>query len=449
MDNNENIIFDSNEGENEVNAPKSNEIHHSHHHHSHHHGHSKGRHRSFKSKAKSFVKRNRYKIANAGIALLFVVILGVLGSMLDKYGFVKNSDNSPVNNPSETQKTSSSIYIEIPMFEEDVVLVNSVVNEFMKLDYSADNYKMFEKSQAGRLDLGLCVSVWYNIKGIPEGCSVKKATLNVSEKNDFSLPAIYNLDNAQTSVDIYNLKTDTKYFYRFDLEISNGTQSSVSGSFKTAKTPRLLNVEGVANLRDFGGWETVDGYKVRQGILYRSAEIDGAVDSKYTITANGVNTLLTEFGIRTEMDLRSSSENVSGADKLGAGVEHIYYGSQMYTDVFTGYGQTAMRNVFSDLAAKSDAPILLHCTHGVDRTGTVCFILGALLGMSEEDLMRDYQLSALYHGGLWSAEQMNSFVERLKTYEGNTLQEKAENYLLSIGVTQQEIKTIKEIYLER
>ena len=42
---------------------------------------------------------------------------------------------------------------------------------------------------------------------------------------------------------------------------------------------------------------------------------------------------------------------------------------------------------------------------------------------------------------------MDSFVETMKTFEGSTMKEKAENYLLSIGVTQQEIDSIREIFL--
>lgn len=99
------------------------------------------------------------------------------------------------------------------------------------------------------------------------------------------------------------------------------------------------------------------------------------------------------------------------------------------------------------MAKKENYPVYLHCTHGMDRTGTVCYLLGAMLGVSEEDLMLDYKLSALYHGQLWGIEKMNAFIARMEMQEGNTLQQKAENYLISAGVTSYEIQNIKEIYL--
>ena len=105
-----------------------------------------------------------------------------------------------------------------------------------------------------------------------------------------------------------------------------------------------------------------------------------------------------------------------------------------------------MKNIFADLANESNYPVYMHCTHGLDRTGTVCYILGAILGMSDEDLMREYQLSSLYHNNLWALNDMYDFVEELATYPGYTTQEKAQNYLLSIGVTQYEIDSIKDIF---
>ena len=41
-----------------------------------------------------------------------------------------------------------------------------------------------------------------------------------------------------------------------------------------------------------------------------------------------------------------------------------------------------------------------------------------------------------------------SFVEQINTMKGNTVKEKVEGYLLSIGVTSEEIANIREIFLE-
>ena len=88
----------------------------------------------------------------------------------------------------------------------------------------------------------------------------------------------------------------------------------------------------------------------------------------------------------------------------------------------------------------------LHCTYGVDRTGTVCYLLEALLGVSDADLRKDYELSA-FKDSYINSEEFAVFVARVKMLDGDTTQEKVEGYLLSIGVTAEEIANIREIFL--
>lgn len=430
------------------------EHHHSHHsHHSshHHHSHSSSRRRRHSKKSKDikhFFKKNKYKIANIAVAVLVVVLLVTLGVSLDKKGYTDEGDSSSAN-AGGFSATESSLKIEIPLFNDDVVIVSTGVEKYINSAEIASAQSFYKDYYAlGRLDAGKPVTLWYGLNGLPTDYSVKNAELMISEKNDFSSPIVYTVDTNEASVDVYNLKTNTQYYYRFVITFTNGQQSGADGSFRTANTPRMLNIDGSANMRDIGGWTTVSGKKIRQGLLYRGSEVDGLVNTKYTATAEGINTLLTVLGIRTEFDLRHESENPNKINALGAGVKHNYYGMSMYSEVFTDNGKAAIRRVFSDLADKNNYPIFMHCTHGMDRTGTVCYLLGAILGMSEEDLMRDYQLSVFYHGSLWAINDMNEFIGRLKAYEGSTIQQKAENFLISTGVTASEFASIREIFLE-
>lgn len=430
----------------------SHDEHHSHHSHHHHHHHSSGHgHRSSngsrkKEKAKRFWKRNKYKIINAVVSVMFAVVLVLLGVMIDKNSSDKKQT---VNNSSDEMIiTDSSIKLEIPLFDGEQTLVSPAVTKYMGSDdtvLAEDVYKDY--APLGRLDIGKSVKLGYSVDGIPEGYSVRSAELLVSENNDFKSSIVYALENGETSVDVYNLKTGTQYYYKFVLSVSNGTKTSVEGSFKTADTPRFLNVDGACNMRDVGGWKTVDGKTVRQGLLYRSAELDGVIDSKYRITSEGVNTILSVLGVKTEMDLRVKSDNPNGINMLGASVKHNYYGAAMYSDTFTENGKNAIKNIFADLADKNNYPVIMHCSHGMDRTGTVCYLLEAVLGVSEDDLLREYQLSTLYHGSLWGLGQMNEFIGRLKAFDGATINEKAESFLLSAGVTEEELANIKEIFL--
>ena len=73
-------------------------------------------------------------------------------------------------------------------------------------------------------------------------------------------------------------------------------------------------------------------------------------------------------------------------------------------------------------------------------------VLGLLLGMEEEDIIREQELSALCHGGS-NVEELEEFLSAIEQFPGNNLTEKVENYLLSLGVTREEIQSIRQILL--
>ena len=62
---------------------------------------------------------------------------------------------------------------------------------------------------------------------------------------------------------------------------------------------------------------------------------------------------------------------------------------ESYVDGINGYEQVIELPDDMDIHEPLDAsyPIYMHCTYGMDRTGTMCYLLGALLGMSEEDIV--------------------------------------------------------------
>ena len=112
-----------------------------------------------------------------------------------------------------------------------------------------------------------------------------------------------------------------------------------------------------------------------------------------------------------------------------------------YDGIFTDYGKEKIRMVFADLANPDNYPIYLHCTYGCDRTGTICYLLEALLGVSRGDCLKDYGLSNLNIANIQVIEN------GLKSYEGDTLKEQVESYLLSCGVSEYQISSIRNIFL--
>ena len=434
----------------EPRGEESGEHHHSHHHHHHSGKHSKHRRKSKRRRTKSSLKNKTNLIVN--IVVILVAILLVLAIWLLEVPAPGKHDHTPdstQNEGTDTQITTSTMQLEIPYFSNEVCLIHSSARAFanasveLPVTQIADQYKKTDT----RLDAGLPVTISFRVTGIPVGCTVAKTTVDVSEHADFSQAQTFSLGADESSVDVYFLKTGTQYHYRITVILSDKTETTVLGKFQTADTVRILGIDGIVNVRDLGGWKTTDNRTVRQGLLFRGSELDGAVNPAYKLTTKGLNELLTVLGVRTDLDLRGEDEIPQASSVLGANVRLLNRPIAMYENVFNSAHKEPLRRIFADLSDPQNYPVYLHCTYGVDRTGTVCYLLGAVLGMSEQDLLRDYRLSALYHEAI-QEEQMNLFLETLNRLPGETVQEKAENYLLSIGVTLDELASIKEIFLK-
>jgi len=276
-------------------------------------------------------------------------------------------------------------------------------------------------------------------------------TVEISKNEDLSSAKTFTTDKKY--VNVYNLYNGTTYYYKVTAENELGESVSESSSFTTDNTgPRVINVEGVPNVRDIGGYLTESGKRTLQGLIYRGAEIDG----KYPITEAGKKTMLEELGIKTDVDLRGNTGITESP--LGKDVEITFYPIGNYLSAFAANGQTELyRQIFSYLADANNYPAYIHCQGGADRTGTVVFLLNALVGVPLENLIEDQEFTSFSIVGMrtfYPAEGgydnllMSPVYDKLMSdYEGETLSEKVENYMLSIGVTETEIYNLRAIML--
>lgn len=286
-------------------------------------------------------------------------------------------------------------------------------------------------------------------------------TVEISETADFAHKQVLNA--TQTSVEVYNLKIATTYYWR----VSNGKVTSDVGTFVTsANGPRNLYVDGVTNFRDVGGWMTESGKRIKQGVLFRSARLNASYrtdeqgnEVKYEepnqvvaeITAAGID-VVKQLGIKTEVDFRLDERNgypqgvtpcsvVDGVDYVALPMS----GSKtMLTD-----NEQQLKTLVEMLADESNYPLLYHCNIGTDRTGMVSYLVGALCGMNAHDLLIDYLFSNF--GNIQDTKSPsnahNSFFG-LSDYQGDTLQQRAENFFLSIGVSQKTLDKVVDNLLE-
>jgi protein tyrosine/serine phosphatase len=102
------------------------------------------------------------------------------------------------------------------------------------------------------------------------------------------------------------------------------------------------------------------------------------------------------------------------------------------------------------MAVSTNYPLMFHCNIGTDRTGFISFIVNALLGVEEELLYRDYMMSNYADiGNTRDIASISTYISQLRNnYEGSSdLSVGAKNYMLSIGVSEANINSIKNIML--
>ena len=341
---------------------------------------------------------------------------------------------------------TQSTNVRVTEFSEPVAIVGETLQAYMQASSDTKITDVFKNES--RPDQGKAVTIDYEVNNLPDGVTVRSATLFLAETDDFISTVSYDYGYQRTSIDLYNLKTGTQYYFRVDVTLSNGSTYSQTGSFETLDTPRLMMVDGIFNVRDIGGWKTADGKEIRSGLLYRGTELEGAVEAGYKLTPAGLQTMRDVLKIQTDIDLRNpSAVGYPTQSPLGSDVAYGIYNSVQYDGIFSDSGKETVRKIFSDLAKPEAYPVYLHCTYGCDRTGTISMLLEGLLGVSAEDVLRDYELSGMFLYHVTRDYWGGGFLEKLLALEGETLQQKVEGYLLSAGVTAEEIATLKNIFL--
>lgn len=275
--------------------------------------------------------------------------------------------------------------------------------------------------------------------------------LKVATKADFSDAKEYKTREEYYS--LINLFIGTTYYWQVSFESEGETYESEVKSFTTtSKGPRNLKIEGVTNCRDLGGWATADGNRVKQGMLYRTAKLGWT--NKDLITRDGKKTMTDELGIKSEIDLRNGETEIRETSTL-SGVELFNFG-------VSGSGKENMESIlpgiFEVLADESNYPLFFHCAAGADRTGVVAYLVLALLGVSEKDILRDYAFTNF--GAITTEKNGSQFrtpttfkrdgfvIDTVNSSSGSTLQEKCRNYLKSIGITDATLDKVVELMTE-
>lgn len=219
--------------------------------------------------------------------------------------------------------------------------------------------------------------------------------LHIAETKDFSSEITVTAGVA-TSCEKYNLKTGTRYYWYAENRGEQNEKSAVTSFVTADEFPRMIYLDKMGtNVRDAGGLVNMDGKRIRQGLLYRG----GSIDKARTLTDEGFRTLTQELGVKLDIDLRGTDyvdRPLPVRDERAMSMDYIFVYAGGYDGAIDNKEQCAeCRRVFEKLCDRSNYPAYVHCHSGMDRTGTILFLLGLILRIDMETLMLDYELSAL------------------------------------------------------
>jgi len=240
--------------------------------------------------------------------------------------------------------------------------------------------------------------------------------------------------------------------YTFDQTDANGKH--YAGRVTAEGKVRMINAGHVINVRDLGGWTTLTGKVLRYGRLYRGGQLNGTYS---TATAADVQTLK-ELGIGGEIDLRWK-DGYDKDDQVGVSAFGFTEGDDFYVARANDYTAANLSETETQARLKAefkfiiqcleaDKAVYYHCAWGADRTGLLTFLLEGVLGMSQPDLYRDYELTSFSAAG---NRLFTSFQDRIKvitSLTGASLTKKFENYFKNkLGVSADDISTFRSLML--
>ena len=316
----------------------------------------------------------------------------------------------------------------------------------------------------------------------------------------------YSGKTRQTELELDNFEIARTYEWLVKI---GKTEKSVKGTFRTEdRAPRFVRLDGVPNMRDLGGRVGLGGKRLKQGMIYRSAGLNSNANSYYKPeeilklyeegklvesvpepsreAAKKINDELAagksrekvdlkhlvkrwhpgadrlndktrafakeQFGIKTDLDLRTGREcyGMTGSP-LGPDVKWVHIPSSGYGAMHSDSGKKPFTQCFKVFLDEANYPIDFHCIAGADRTGSLAYILNALLGVSDAELLLDWEITVFNNPNPRFAhkDRYDPLVAGFMKLPGATTAEKMVNYVKSVGFTDADIEKFRAIMLEK
>ncbi|HEX6870059.1 MAG TPA: tyrosine-protein phosphatase [Micromonosporaceae bacterium] len=241
---------------------------------------------------------------------------------------------------------------------------------------------------------------------------------------------------------------------------------------------RNIKFHNVFNFRDLGGYPTADGAALRWRRLFRADDLSRLTEPDHP----GFLAL----GIRTVIDLRRPEEveqwgrvpPLHGVRYQHVHLVHPRWPVMEFADTgaradfvrdryleMSEFGSAAISEALRLIAEERCTPLVFHCYSGKDRTGVIAALVLALLGVADEVIAADYELSEAAEDQRWHwrtradpdlagrrwthvtvspGEGMLAFLHELRRRHGSI-----EGYVAQLGVTSEHLAAMRTHLLER
>lgn len=337
------------------------------------------------------------------------------------------------------------------LYEESSI--QDIATAIREKNGTTTKYKVAEMGAAVRELSGSEAIEWHQC---PE--AVRNYLANVTyDPSDYSTSQIANYAPADAVVSNYKPIGVTAGSETYYNEIPNVktpfANSSKAGTLKPLDFLRWIRTRESAeawNVRDLGGW-SCDGGTVKYGLLIRGGKLSAADRA----------VLVGEMGIQHDLDLRGREGGGSGDEpemtESPLGNDVWYTRTQKYawyalTPVATW--QTYLHCVIDAVTHRE--PVYFHCTAGADRTGTLACVLEGILGMSQSDIDKDYELTTFYSGSGSDAtarrrneSDWTKLINAINAVSGDTFRDKCVHFAVgTCGMSMSDINAFRAAMID-
>ena len=342
-----------------------------------------------------------------------------------------------------------------------------IVNDYVINDLNGDTVRIRDYCRpAFADDYSKKVMFYFDTNG-----GTNTYVIDISLSQDMSNPIT--ISEKADGYYVENLLSGTTYYWQ--VRSTDGSETSPVYTFETESGFRMLSTANVRNFRDMGGRPVKGGKRIKQGLIFRSGEM---VRETYRVNGNGdrhhgnldeesLRIIRDDLNVDIQIDFRGDAEanNITESelkDEQHPEIEYMRHPIGAYGGLLVGEKYKPMiKEIFLTFMNAENKHVVFNCWGGADRTGTIGFLLGGLLGMSWTDLVIDFELTSFSQNtrshleveptsGYYDFPGLVEGIQNSPYYsEGKEISEFVKDWLIGFaGLTAEEVETIKTNLLE-